>query len=122
MPEFRILFTYDFPVYQRFKEYIGKRVDFLDLDIGWSELELKEAFRYCKVYLCLKTLVSKNDNEMYFGEIIANLHNVLVNNSRPYRKEVKELLAGLLKWVQDLHMEEIQVDRPNHSQRILIYK
>jgi hypothetical protein len=120
MPDFSVLFTYDFPMYQSFKECMGERVDFLDLDADWSESELKEAFRYSKAYLWLKTLILENGNEMYFGEVTANLHNVLVNDPKPYRKEVKELLARLLQWIQDLHMEEIQVDRPNYSQRITV--
>lgn len=55
---------------------------------------------------------------MYFGEITANLHNALLNDPRPYRKDVKQLLANLLNWIAALDINEIVVDRPAHSQRV----
>ena len=76
-------------------------------------------FSETKCYLWLKEELKKKDNhELYFGEATALLHNVLLNDPKPYRKEVKDLLSNLLSWITALDCEEIVVDRPNHSQRI----
>ena len=57
---------------------------------------------------------------LYFGALTEKLHNALVEDPKPYRREVKELLSNLLSWVEELEMEEIVIDRPNYSQRIRI--
>ena len=55
---------------------------------------------------------------MYFGELSARLHNVVVADPKPYRKDIKQMLANLLRLIEELEMEEIVIDRPNYSQRI----
>ena len=55
---------------------------------------------------------------MYFGAITVSLHNVLLNEPKPYRKDVKVLLGNLLSWVEDLDINMLKVDRPNYSQRV----
>lgn len=68
-------------------------------------------------------MLTKHENhELYFGEASVLLHNVLLNDPKPYRKEVKELLGNLLRWIEILKYEEICVDRPKHSQRIRLIK
>lgn len=119
-PDISVLFTYDFPVYSNYRKYKGKNVDFLYLESNWKETDIRQAFKISKSYLWLKKLIADNGKEMYFGEITENLHRILVNDPRPYRKEVKELLANLLQWIQDLDLGEIVVDRPNYSQRVRI--
>lgn len=119
-PTIKTLFTFDFPDFESYKDYIGKNIDFLGLAADWTLQELKRTFRYSKIFLWLKLLVIENNNEMYFGAVTASLHCTLVNDPKPYRKEVKDLLARLLKWIQDLQMEEITIDIPNHSQRIMV--
>lgn len=120
LPDIKVLFTYDFPIYRNYKEYKGKSIEFLDLKESWQEEEVRNAFLISKSYIWLKRLVSDNGREMYFGEITEKLHEILVNDPRPYRKEVKELLANLLQWIQDLGIEGIMVDRPSHSQRVRV--
>lgn len=120
LPDIKVLFTYDFPIYRNYKEYKGKSIEFLDLKESWQEEEVRNAFLISKSYIWLKRLVSDNGREMYFGEITEKLHEILVNDPRPYRKEVKELLANLLQWIQDLGIEGILVDRPSHSQRVRV--
>lgn len=120
LPDIKVLFTYDFPIYRNYKEYKGKSIEFLDLKESWQEEEVRNAFLISKSYIWLKRLVSDNGREMYFGEITEKLHEILVNDPRPYRKEVKELLANLLQWIQDLGLEGILVDRPSHSQRVRV--
>lgn len=120
LPDIKVLFTYDFPAYKDYKEYKGKDIEFLDLKEGWQEEDIRNAFLISRPYIWLKRLVSDNEKEMYFGKITEKLHEILVNDPRPYRKEVKELLANLLQWIQDLGIDEVLVDRPNHSQRVRV--
>ena len=53
-----------------------------------------------------------------FGAITEELHNALVSDPKPYRKDVKQLLANLLSMVEELQMDEIMIDKPNFSQRV----
>lgn len=55
---------------------------------------------------------------MYFGELSASLHNTVVSDPKPYRKDIKIMLGNLLRLIEELEMEEIVIDRPNYSQRI----
>lgn len=121
-PKINILFANDFPKYDSYKEYVGINIEFLELDSDWNIQSLKQAFKCSKIFLWLKSLLVQNNNEMYFGALTVHLHDILINDPRPYRKEVKVLLARLLRWVQDLQMDEIIIDRPNHSQRIKFVK
>ena len=59
---------------------------------------------------------------MYFGQLSDELHNALVSEPKPYRRDVKVLLSNLLEWCQKLNLEEVEIDRPNHSQRIRLKK
>ena len=70
------------------------------------------------MWLC--DTLANNNNELYFGSISEKLHNVLVNDPKPYRKEVKELRQNLLNWVIELDMDAIIIDRPNYSQRVTL--
>jgi hypothetical protein len=60
------------------------------------------------------------DKTSYFGGVTAALHNTLVNDPKPYRKEVKDLLANTLGWIQALNIEDVTIDIPNYSQRIRV--
>lgn len=116
-----ILFTYDFPA--------SKIPDFNDLScFGFLEMkttptvaEAKEVFLHSKAFLWVYDAVDKSpDKTCYFGELTAKLHNVLMNDPRPYRKEVKDLLGNLLGWIGALKIEKIIIDVPSHSQRIRV--
>ena len=65
----------------------------------------------------ISQLVEKN-GELYFGEVSELLHNVLIDDPKPYRKDVKGFIQNFLGWVSFLDLKIIEVDRPNHSQRI----
>jgi hypothetical protein len=76
---------------------------------------IKEKFRESK---CFRWLLGAIKEEIYFGELTKKLHEALIDNPSPYRKEVKQLLSNLLNWVNELKIEEISIDKPNVSQRI----
>lgn len=77
--------------------------------------KVKAQFKHLKCYEWLCTTIK---DEMYFGELTAKLHNALIDNPAPYRKDVKQLLATLLNWLTLLQIDEFIIDRPNYSQRI----
>lgn len=49
---------------------------------------------------------------MYFSQLTAELHDALVEDPKPYRKDVKAHIANLLAWAQALRMEEVVIDKP----------
>lgn len=114
-----VLFTYDFPNCDSLSNLKPDSLDFLAVPPGWTTATLKKAFMKCNAYRWLKSVLEqKENNEIYFGELSALVHNVIINDPKPYRKEVKELQANLLNWIVELDIDEIQIDRPKHSQRI----
>lgn len=78
-----------------------------------EHLRRSRAFRWL-----LKELNEKDNGEIYFGELSARLHECLADDPRPYRREIKDLLANLISYVEEFAQTEIIVDRPNHSQRM----
>lgn len=119
IPDYSLLFTEDFPACQHPVDATLDDLVFLNLFPGASTRDISNAFRSCKCFQWLFNLVKGNDTqEMYFGEIAAKLHNALLNEPKPYRKDVKQLLNNLLSWIDDLSIDDLLVDRPNHSQRV----
>jgi len=119
VPDYSLLFAEDFPACQHPSDATEEDLIFLNLLPGSSTGAIKNAFYGSKCFLWLYNLIKNNESqEMYFGAISVALHNVLLNEPKPYRKDVKQLLSNLLSWLADLNASEILVDRPNHSQRV----
>ena len=118
-PDYSILFAEDFPTCDNPLHADIEDLLFLNLGRDKNLDQIKMAFAHSKSYLWLVSLIQHQDaKELYFGAITSCLHNVLLNEPKPYRKDVKQILANLLSWVSILDMEEIEVDRPHHSQRV----
>ena len=118
-PKIDLLFTYDFPSTAEPNFNDVNAFEFLEIGYIPSQEELKQAFRWSKAFLWLYNYVSScPDKTSYFGGVTAALHNALVNDPKPYRKEVKELLSNILGWVAALEIDDIIIDVPNFSQRI----
>lgn len=86
-----------------------------------ENMDVENEFSNCKAYRwLLEQFQKENTNELYFGKLSALLHEVLISEPLgvPGRKEVKELLANLLDWVDNLMKDEILVDVPRHSMRV----
>lgn len=115
-PRITTLFSYELPDKTEFCN--GEYVSFLDIEYNGDVSLLKESFRWSNSYLWLLTVLKENDGCMYFGSITEKLHNSLVSDPKPYRKDVKQLLANMLNLIEVLDMDEIVVDRPNYSQRV----
>ena len=96
-------------------------LDFINMHKKSDMGTMQKSFRSSKAFAWLyKTLLSKKNKVMYFGEMTEKLHNSFINDPAPYRKEVKQLLSNLLNWVVELNIEEIIIDKPNYSQRITL--
>ena len=115
-PRIETLFSYELPENFEFKS--GEYFQFLDEVYDGNKEKFKEIFRWSNVFLWLLNTLRNNNGCMYFGELSANLHNSVVSDPKPYRKDIKQMLANLLRLIEELEMEEVIVDRPNYSQRI----
>ena len=118
-PDYSILFAEDFPTCDNPLQAGQEDLVFLNMEMNTSLEKIRAAFSHSKSYLWLVSLLRcQETKELYFGAITVYLHDTLLNEPKPYRKDVKQLLANLLSWVSILDMDEIVVDRPHHSQRV----
>jgi phosphatidylserine/phosphatidylglycerophosphate/cardiolipin synthase-like enzyme len=115
-PHISTLFSYELP--DKFTLEPEEYFSFLDVTYDGDREKLKEIFRWSNAYLWLKEILKENSECLYFGEITKKLHNVLVSDPKPYRRDVKLMLSNLLELIVALDMEEIIIDRPNYSQRV----
>ncbi len=77
------------------------------------------ALRQTKVFRWLEHYLHEApDQELYFGALTAGLHDALIDDPRPYRRDVKALLVFLLAWIKAYPECGIRIDRPNHSERV----
>lgn len=119
VPKVDVLFTHEFPNCSSLSNLQEDSLDFLGLDIGWDIDELREAFVSSNVFRWLiQTLEKAPGQAIYYGALSAALHETVLNDPKPYRKEVKKLQSNLLNWVQELNITNVVIERPNHSQRI----
>lgn len=96
----------------------GEYINFMDEIYDGNIEKLKMAFRWSNAYLWLLMILKENDGCMYFGALSEKLHNTMVSDPKPYRKDVKQMLSNLLKLIEKLQMENVIIDCPNHSQRV----
>lgn len=96
-----------------------KDVNLLGLNRNHIELnDLKVAFKSTRIFRWLSHTLKSADGDVYFGSLAAALHSTLLDDPVVYRSDVKNILQILLRWCQLLEIDEIVVDRPNHSQRV----
>lgn len=115
-PKITTLFSHELPDKGEFS--VGEYIAFLDVVHSGDTAILKDAFRWSNAYLWLLNALKENDGCLFFGAISEKLHNALVSDPKPYRKDVKQLLNNLLELIIYFEMDEVVVDRPNYSQRI----
>lgn len=117
-PRVDTLFSYEMP--EDFELMDGEYFSFIDQVYTGDREKLKMSLRWSNAYLWLLETLRTNNGCIYFGELSAKLHDALITDPKPYRREVKQMLANLLLLIEKLGMEEIEIDRPNYSQRIRI--
>lgn len=121
IPNYPLLFAEDFPWCSSPFSASEDDLIFLGITPDADMRDIREAFLQSKCYNWLLALLNAQDNQyMYFGAISAALHGALLNDPKPYRKDVKILLSNLLGWIEELGCPEIGIDRPNYSQRIFL--
>lgn len=118
VPQIKTLFSHEFPELKDLPSQKGEYIQFLDCRFNGDLSDLKEKFRWCNAYMWLLQVLKKNSECMFFGQLSAELHNLLISDPKPYRKDVKIWLSNLLCWCEKLEMPEIKIDVPTHSQRV----
>jgi len=95
--------------------------DILGLDIDTLTAEsLKSGFKRSRLYLWVISQLRQNQ-EMNFGAFSHALHNALLDDPTPYRREVKEFIATLFAWFKFLSDEfEVTQHRKTSSVRLKI--
>ena len=123
-PDYSLLFAEDFPTCSDPANARDEDLLFLGSSKWNTGLSSnKDALQKSKCFCWLYELIKRQPNhELYFGAIASELHDCLLNEPKPYRRDVKALLANLLNWISVLHCDKLAVDRPNHSQRVYIRK
>ncbi len=119
-PKIDTLFSYELP--EAFSLTENEYFSFLDVTYTGDMETFKDAFRWSNAYLWLLNVLKENDGCLYFGSISEKLHNALITDPKPYRRDVKQMLVNLLTLIEKLGMEEVIIDRPNYSQRIALRK
>ena len=77
------------------------------------EKELKESFLQSKISNWLiEKLEAEENKEIYFGNLSSIIHNSLLDDPTPYRKNVKELQANLYSYIKVFLKNEIDIDVP----------
>ena len=119
-PKVSSLFSHELPENDTYEA--NQYIDFLDIEYDGDIDYLKSQLRWSNAYLWLMGILEDNGGELYFGAITEKLHDALVTDPKPYRRDVKRLLANLLTMIDNLQMPEIIIDRPNYSQRVRLVK
>ena len=75
-----------------------------------------------RVYRWLENQINKQkDKEIYFGSLSSIIHNSLLDDPKPYRKDIKQLQANLYTYVKKFLNDKIVIDIPfEKSERIRI--
>lgn len=97
------------------------RHDLLLLSLGSGQPVTRELGVSFQNTSCCKWLTAKlvqHSGQLYFGEASELLHDALLEDPKPYRKDVKTLVHNLFSWARLTLPHIFVVDCPQHSQRI----
>ena len=85
---------------------------------------LKNSFENSKIFKWLINLIKKQEkNEIYFGNLSSIIHNSLLDDPKPYRKNIKILQNTLYVYIKILMYDKVLIDIPyNKSERIILKK
>jgi len=85
---------------------------------------IKNSLTKSKIYKWLIKQIKKQENEeIYFGNLSSIIHNSLLDDPKPYRKNVKELQANLYSYVKIFLSDSMIIDVPyEKSERLRILK
>lgn len=93
----------------------------LGVAAGGPRQTVQSALKRTAIYRWLvSTLRQEVGCEMYFGRLSAQLHDALLDDPAPSRRDVKALVQALLLWVKAFAPDDLSVDQPNFSQRVIL--
>jgi hypothetical protein len=86
--------------------------------------KIQNSFIKSKIYKWLILQIKKQENqEIYFGNLSSIIHNSLLDDPKPYRKNVKVLQKNLYSFIKLLTKDQIKIDIPfEKSERITLIK
>lgn len=120
---YNVLFQDDFPINSLPTEMVHDEV-FLDICNDESLEVIKEKFYNTKIIQWLIDILEKEENnEIYFGKLTEIIQNVIFQEPKIYRQEVKLLQRKLYNWIEALNYDNLKIDIPGaHSQRLRLIK
>ena len=89
-PHIDTLFSYELP--EDFSMAEGEYFSFMDETFTGDINKFKNTFRWSNAYLWLMTILKENKGCLYFGALTEKLHNALVSDPKPYRRDVKNII------------------------------
>lgn len=90
-------------------------IDRLDVDVDI----LKVKFLELRIVKWLKgQLLKEESKSLRFGAISSRLHDALLNDPKPYRKEVKDFQVNLFNWLKYLELPDFKFSKYNVSESI----
>lgn len=93
--------------------------ELLDLDLNdMSADAIKQAFISTRLYSWIRSKVGFN-NEVRFGWLTQELHNALLDDVTPYRREVKDFIVVLFQWFKFMP-EKFEVKKYNHTETVTL--
>ena len=83
---------------------------------------IKKKLMSSKIYRWLENQIKKQENEeIYFGNLSSIIHRSLLDDPKPYRKDIKQLQANLYTYIKFFLNDKIVIDIPfEKSERIKI--
>ena len=74
---------------------------------------IRKNFLNSKIYAWLINQIKKQENqEIYFGNLSSIIHNSLLDDPKPYRKDVKELQSNLYSYIENFLEDNLVIDVP----------
>ena len=115
---YNLLFQEDFPINFDPKN-LEEDEKYLEIYKDDSLEKIKNEFEDTKIFKWLiSVLLEKPNKEIYFGELSVKIHEIIFQEPKQFRKNVKELEGRLINWLSVLNYDYVVIDKPNYSTRI----
>ena len=115
---FDVLLIKDFPI-NEYPNNMKTDEIFLGIKAKDNLAEIKKKFEKTKIMRWLiSVLESKENKEIYFGELSEMIHFRISKKAEIHRKDVKILQCRLFNWLMILDYEYFDIDKVNYSTKI----
>lgn len=89
-------------------ENVEHDVNTFSTKLNPTKEDLRQGFMLSRGY---GWLMAQGTDPLRFGTLTASLHTALNDDPKPYRSEVKTLLANLLNWMEECAPDQVEVVR-----------